>query len=203
MLKDLDDVRTYTENLASAFPNLAEEIVFRRNGVSAQDLDSLRGEIGIPPMYSACASAWQLHGISLGFFALWPGFQRKSGLVTALRDINVNHNADASVIAVHSKNSVIVAREEADWICVGNINSKYPDNVFYADFIESSAWVLIDISSNFKNFILLAANLHKIAYSNSGDISAVNREMNDICEALGCNRGQTDFWLGKLSELIS
>jgi hypothetical protein len=201
MLKDLIDVQKYTEHLASAFPELETEIVLGSGGVADGELKNMANELDLPPIYRACASSWKLYGISLGYFALWPSFGRKGDLLTALREANKNSGgADA---AAASNGMVIVAREEANWICIGGANSNNPDVVFYMSRMSSPERKFTEIANSFDRFMVIAANLHEIAYSETMNVAGGIEAIFNCCTAFGCNESQTEFWKGKASELLS
>ena len=200
MLEDLIDVQNYTKRLASTLPDLAAEIILGSNGVAKDDLARLADEIGVPPVYRACAAAWNLYGVSLGYFALWPSFGKKGDLVTALLDANRDPGEPAAT--ARSKGLVIVAREEANWICVGSATSGHPDVVFYMNTMASPERKLTEIANSFDHFMILAANLHEIAYSESVSVADGIEAISNCCAAVGCSKSQAEFWERKASELL-
>ena len=201
MLQDLSDVQNYTKRVASTAPDLAAEIILNAIGVSEDDLARLADKIGLPPIYRSCAAAWNLYGVSIGYFGLWPDFGTKSELVSALLEVNQN-SGEAAALA-HSRGLVIVAREEANWICVGNALSDHPDVVFYMSTMASLERKLTEIANNFDHFVILAANLHDIAYSGWLSFEDGIEAMSNCCAAVGCNRSQAEFWGRKASELLA
>lgn len=201
MLKDLNDVQSYTERLASTLPDLAAEIVLRPNGVSENDLARVAREIGLPPIYRACANAWGLYGVSLGFFALWPSFERDGDLIAAL--VKANRNNEAPAALAYSRSLVIVGREEANWICVGSAGTEHEDIVYYLNTMVSPEWTIGEIAGNFDKFLILAANVHEIAHSGSVGIFDGEAAIARYCNSLGCNERQSEFWKGKISELLA
>jgi hypothetical protein len=201
MLKDLNDVQAYTERLASPLPDLASEIALRSNGIPDPALAELAEEIELPPIYRNCAGTLHLYGVSIGYFALWPGFRRDSDLLSALRAANLNNEADAA--AARADGLVIVGREEANWICVGRASSDRSDAVFYLKTMASPDRVSSEIAPSFDKFLILAANLHQIAYESSVDVGAGIGDLAERCDAIGCGPGQAAFWTAKLSELLA
>lgn len=197
MLKDLNDVQSYTKRLASTVPDLAAEIVLHAEGASEEGLAKLASEIGLPPIYRACASTWSLYGVSLGYFALWPSFRRNGDLVTSLVEANRNNEAPAAL--AYSRGLVIVGREEANWICVGGAGTEHEDIVYYMNTMASPEWTISEIANSFDKFMILAANAHEVAYSGPASVSDGVVAMANYCDSLGCNKLQSEFWERKVS----
>jgi hypothetical protein len=201
MLKDMIDVQNYTKRLASKLPDLASEISLESKGVSEVDLTTLADKIRLPPIYLTCAAQWRLYGVSIGYFGLWPSFGRQDNLATALLEANLN-SGEAAAIA-HSNGLVIVAREEANWICVGSASSDHPDIVYHISSMASLQPRITEIANSFKHFIILAANLHEVAHSGSYGFGDGIVAISDCCNAVGCYGTQAEFWEQKATELLS
>ncbi len=201
MLKTLIDVHNYTRREAAAFPELpADRVVFRSGGVAQDALTKLAREIGLPPLYQACANAWTLQGISIGYFTLSPNSGPKGDLVADLRHVNLNKKNYPS--AAQSNDFVNVASEEGNWICIGSATSIHPDVVFHIESMQSPDMIVAEISDSFDKLIILGANLHKISYWDSLSLSDGIKAMTNCCAALGCSPSQAEFWMRRISEMI-
>ena len=121
MLNDINDLIDYTDKLAASVPELSTELRVGGGGLSGQELNELRGEFDLPPIYVRCLRDLCLFGVSLGYFSLWPMAARKGDFVTSFRSIN-----EASTIG---DDRLIVGMYEANPICVG-VRGDVEDAVF-------------------------------------------------------------------------
>ena len=141
----------------------------------------------LPVSYVRQATMLNLYGVSIGFFALWPTFDRKSNLVDALTVANLAN--DEVVRNIRSREMLIVGRQEANWICI-DVNGL----VFRIDITSCPEPTFSLIARDFEVFLLLIGNLHEISEQNEGNPVAGAEEMRKCCIALSCDHVQYGFW---------
>ncbi len=192
---------TYTNGLAQEVPQIADEVAIKPAGVSGDRLAVLVRSVPLPPVYLRCIHDVGIFGVSLGYFALWPAFSRNGDLVKSLLEANSGHASGAMV--AHAANLIIVARQEANIICVGSMKGGQPDVVFLLDVMSSPAVRVTSIAPNFEVFLLLAGNLHAVSRSLQGLPSDAIFEMIKCCNYFCCTEEQSLFWQGMMAELVS
>jgi len=201
MIKNLNELVAYTNGLAKKVPQIADEVAIKPEGVSKDALDILARGIALPPLYVRCIRELGVFGVSLGYFALWPTFNRNGSLVESL--LKANSGSTSGEIAARNAGLLIVGRQEANLICVGSVESKQPDVVVLLDVMSSPAVESANIAENFEVFLLLAGNLHAISFSHQESPSNALSEMNLCCAHFNCTDEQSTFWKHAVTELVA
>jgi hypothetical protein len=194
MLLTLEDVRSYTQNIAKKFPAMASEIVLNREPLLIPE-DVVR-LLKLPGSYVEVVEAYRVEGVSIGFFALWPSFKR-DGLIGSL----MRENDRTSLVKAASSELVAVGRNEANILCVGAAPSNGEGRVFLLDTMTSPARRLLELANAFGPFVILAANLHQISDLYDGEPEEAEREMVARCNSLGCTLPQIDYWKSRAAEM--
>lgn len=196
MLITLEDVRSYTEEVAKKFPAIAAEIALKKEHLHLPE--DVIGSLKLPKSYVDVVEAYRVEGISIGFFALWPSFKRDA-LISSL----IQENSQNSLTKTSSSGSELVAvgRNEANVVCVQAASSGDEGRVFLLDTMTSPARRLLELAESFDRFVILAANLHQISDLHDGSPEEAEREMVSCCRSLRCSSNQIDFWKSKAAEM--
>lgn len=197
IIKTIEDVRRYTDNLSQKIPSIFNEIavINKTDELSPEVINKLH----LPPIYVSLATKNRFAGVSIGPFALWPSFSKKP-----LNQSLIEENLEDSFAKKFSDYSLIsVARYEANPICIASTMSKVSDHVFLLDNTSSSELKLKYIASNFEIFLLLAANAYRISDEFEENIKKGKEEMLKCCELLECSTEQTEFWKDRAIELLA
>lgn len=200
MISNLSDLVAYGGKLAREFPIIADEVTIKPADMPMTAVKSLCVGIELPPVYQRCISQIYVFGVSLGYFALWPSFNREGGLAQALRQ--ANHGGEPAQLVAKSSNLIIVGREEANLVCVGAAGSASSDSVFLLDVMAAPKIQQIDIAPDFEKFLLLVGNLHAVSVEYEDAPADGVEEMIRVCKILGCNEQQIAYWKGKVNELL-
>lgn len=201
MIADLQGVLAYTDELGRQCPELASEMVIRRGGDLGDQLPKVSRDLHLPPIYEACVAKLGMFGVSLGYFSLWPGPRNVNGMIDALYRCNVGQAPIHELL--HSSNLVAVATEERNLICVGAANHQDADIVHFLDLGTFPKATMFAIAPDFEKFLILAANLNKVAIHNEGDPKGASSLLASCCEATGCTEAQAEFWVQGAVDLTS
>jgi len=201
MINNLNDLVAYTNGLAKKAPQIADEIAIKREGVSEDSPDALARGIALPPLYVRCIREVGVFGVSLGYFALWPTFNRSGNLIESL--LKANSGSTSGELVARNESLLIVGRQEANLICVGSSESKLPDVVILLDVMSSPTVVSTNIAENFEVFLLLAGNLHAISFSHRESAPNALSEMDRCCTHFNCTDEQSTFWKHAITELVA
>lgn len=194
MLKNLDQLKTYTSSLAILEPSIADELCLVPGGVDESDLRSTGLELSQD--YKSVATSLSLYGVSIGPISLWPTFDRNFGLIESL--IRANQGRDKGSEIARNQGFVVVGRLEASPICLDERGG-----VHMVDIMSGDAPMQRSIASTFEILLLLAGNAHEIGLRREGDQASAEFEMRGCCKELGCTDEQTEFWVGMASEMAS
>lgn len=201
MIKSLNDLVAYTNRLANRIPQIADEVAVKPQGLSKDALDTLARSLALPSMYIRCIQEVGVFGVSLGYFALWPTFNRSGDMVESL--LSANSGSTAGEVAAREAHLLVVGRQEANPVCVGSALSNRPDVVVLLDVMSSPIVESANISENFEVFLLLAGNLHEISFSHEESASNALDAINRCCAYFNCTDEQSDFWRRAVVELVS
>jgi hypothetical protein len=201
MITNLNDLVAYTNGLAQKVPKIVDEVAIKSEGISENALVALAQRVALPPMYLRCIHDVGVFGVSLGYFALWPTFNRNGDLVESLLKANSGHASGE--MAAREAGLLIVGRQEANLICVGSKDGEQSDVVFLLDVMSSSTVEMINIAQNFEIFLLLAGNLHALSFSQGESPSDAVAEMIQCCTHFNCTDEQSRFWQDAIMELVS
>lgn len=166
MIKTLDDVESYSRELAHSSPEIAGEVELRRPGLSEVDAVALRRQLpGLPDDYLAIAKTWQLDGISIGIFNLWPGRGARLGLATKLIAANGPENPDFDALRCYQM--LWVAMFEGDPVCLKARDAAKAGQVFWfpSHLAPSEPHFL---ACNFGDLLKAATELHAFSLSGQG-----------------------------------
>lgn len=201
MINNLNDLVAYTNGLAQKVPRIADEIAIKREGVPEDFLEDFARGITLPPVYVRCIREVGIFGVSLGYFALWPTFNRSGNLIESL--LKANSGSTSGELVARNENLLIVGRQEANLVCIGSAESKQPDVVMLLDVMSSSTVGITNIAKNFEVFLLLAGNLHAISFSHRESPSSALSEMARCCAHFNCTDEQSTFWMRAIMELVT
>jgi hypothetical protein len=200
MIKNIDELKYYTGELGRSAPALYDEIVLGENGASEDDLAMLSKVGDFPPSYLETIGTVGVFGVAIGYFALWPTFNRQGSLVGSLLDANSERTP--VVTSARNDHLLIVGRQEANPICVGDASGPNPDEVILLDVMSSPEIRGFSVAQKFSDFLMLAANLNAISMSDGGDFDWHMAAIRDCCSYFNCTSEQSLFWNDALRELI-
>src|SRR5450830_720557 len=95
MLLELSDLKDYADELAKRLPRIAQKVTISEPGTSTDDLSVLDEAIKLPPIYKRCIRDFNLFGVSIGYFSIWPGSIKTANMVEALRSANQGNDLGA------------------------------------------------------------------------------------------------------------
>jgi hypothetical protein len=185
MILTVHQLQQYTEELAAKAPVIRDEVRLTSGGIDNQQLIAL--PFALPGSYASQATTLNLYGVAIGFFALWPTFDRKSNLTEAL--IRANSDDSEVIRRIRAQGMLVVGREEANWICVD-----YDGVVWRVDTMTSPTPALTEIAPSYEAFLLLAGNMHELSERHEGHPVACATEMRECCRRLGCSPTHIEFW---------
>jgi hypothetical protein len=166
MIKTLEDVERYSQEQARLSAEIADHIELRRPGLSEIEAAALRRQLpGLPDDYLEIAQTWQLDGISIGFFNLWPGRGAHSGLATKL--IGANGMGNPGFDGLRHLQMLWVATFEGDPVCVGRKQAAKAGQVFWLPSHLASAQPRF-LACNFGDLLKAATELHAFSLSGRG-----------------------------------
>ncbi len=194
MISSVLQLQQYTEALAAKFPIIAKEIRLTAGGLDNEELSTL--PFTLPDSYLSQVMALNLYGVAIGFFMLWPTFDRKNILIEAL--IRANSDINELVNKIRSQDILVVGLYEVNYICVDADGL-----VFLIDTMSSPTPSVVEIASDFEVFLLLAGNSHEISERYEGDPSASAAEMKKCCVSFSCGHEQIEFWEKVAMEMAS
>jgi len=199
MIENLNDLKNYTDARARRTPGIAAHVELHEPGIGADALSRLSA-LNLPPVYERCLRTFNLFGISLGYFSLWPDSIRSGNMSEALLQAAAGNFRGAHE-ATHA-GLLIVAQEESNLVCVARSNDIKPDTVTLLDVMRSPTVERHCIATDFEKFLLLAGNLNDIGLRYEEDASQGMDQMDQCCRYFGCTTEQSAYWLSKAEELL-
>lgn len=170
-VSDLSGVCRVTEDLAGTLPpgiaDTAREVLLRRVD-SVDEMTRLQDVMpGLPPVYESVASAFDLFGVSLGYFQLWPSPTKATSLAGAL--LEAFEGRSERWVAGHG-DLIEVGGHVGDPLCVLSRYAVQPDRVVILDHSDTDR---IDaVATDFEQLLVLAGNVVAIRLAfNAGRVS--------------------------------
>jgi hypothetical protein len=200
MILNLYDLRDYADALAKRVPRIAHRVLIDEPGISADNILHLSA-LRLPPIYASCIQRFNLFGVAIGYFSLWPGSIKAGNMINAL--IHANQENHPAVQQARRSGLVLVAQEEANLVCVGQSDSNHPDRVYMLDVMRSSATERQSVAQDFEKFLLLAGNLHEIGHRYSDNAEEGMVKMVECCVHFGCVEEQMAFWMSRAKVILS
>ena len=203
MIRTLDDLIAYTQQLADNLPELRDSIVIKRPGCSPDAIVRLKAALaGIPQSYLDVVSAIDLNGIAIGYFQLSPGSGKD--FVDKLVRCNTA-TANPAADRFHSDGVYQVASWEADPIGVAYHAGPFGVGQVVKYNVANPKQKPNLLADNFEHFLLLAVNLDAIRdkYADSDDPSQAIAEFQRCRDEIlsGADSQIASSW-GLLSEVV-
>jgi hypothetical protein len=202
MIKDIDDLKRYTDAVAQRFSIIEDEVRMVSPGCEPNELKRLKDELpNIPASYVEVVSALRLVGISIGQFALWPR-PFGNGLVDAV--ITANSDSSNPHLKIYQAHGLIeVARLEANPVCVADSKqSGRSGQVFLVNVAAGPDPSIVFLANNFKDFLLQAANVHSVSLEYENEPSAGLDKLRACLSAFGLTDSDQSFWLRLAEEMF-
>jgi len=200
MINNLDELKLYTEEVATKFPAIASEIKLCSPGCSKEQLATLKQEVPqLPQEYLDIANQVQLVAVSIGQLSLWPVPYGKRDFLLSLIEANTD-SSNPYLDFYNSNNLVEVARLEANLICLGKIATENEGQVFLVDISSGENLAIEKLADNFEQLLVLAGNLHQISMFYEEDEDSGVSEFTFRLNRLGLDRDCASIWHGLLEE---
>jgi hypothetical protein len=159
MIQSLDDVERYSRDLAKAHPQVANEIEFRRPGLSDLEVARLRRQLpGLSDEYVEIAKTWDLAPLSIGYFNLSPpSFGKAHQFVDRLTV--ANSPANPAFDALKASQMLMVATYEGDPVAIGATHTSRAHRVFrFARSVDNQSQPRL-VASTFGDLLKAATEL--------------------------------------------
>lgn len=202
MIKNVDDLKIFSEQVAQRFPIIANEIRIFSPGCSGDEVDRLKNELpNIPDSYLGVAKDIHLAGVSIGPLALWPrmfGVYLVDALIAANRDISNPH------LNVYRSNRLIeVARWEANPVCLADVShGEQVGRVYLINVASGITPSVISVANNFSDLLLVAANACSVGFDYESEPVAGLEEFKRRLSAFGLVEHEREFWLRVTAEMF-
>jgi hypothetical protein len=181
MITDLVALREYTERKAARLPALRSKIILKTPGIDQHEYARIKHALRhLPKTYGECIRQLNLHGISIGYFRLWPDVVRKANLVDSI--VEINSTVKNPFLGFLRENGLYeVAAWEAEPICLASKQSSYTEGSTLKMSLVRPSPQLELLANSFEVFLLIAGNLDAIRskYSKTGESAAAIAEFED------------------------
>lgn len=202
MINNLEELKEYSEKIASKFPSLASTIRLAAPGYPEIFLKNLSREpIYLPDNYIRVLGLFKLAGVSIGQFNLWPVPFGKDDLIQSL--VDANKDTRNPYLGFYEDNSFVeVARLEANIICLSRKGSSSEGEVYLVDISAGPKPIAQKLASSYESFLLLAGNLHDVSMSYEDDEDSGVEEFTSRLSALGVTGSAAYLWNELLEEML-
>lgn len=167
MIKTLEDVERYSQDQAGLSPETADHVELRRPGLTDLEAAALGRQLpGLSDDYLEIVRTWQLDGISIGYFNLWPGrFGSSSGF--AARLVAANSPENPAFGLMRASQMLEVASFESDPVCLKATDTAMGRQVFWFPSHTLSRQPRF-LACNFGDLLKAATELHAFSMSDRG-----------------------------------
>lgn len=165
MINTLEDLQVYIAEYAMRFPPDARpRFLLRRSSIAVKDLVRLRSALNLPESYLACLRRFDLEGVSIGYFQVWP---QAPGTDIVDRIMAANGSINPRLDYLQKERLYEVAGWDADHICVASQSSSMPGRVYWmADELPDSS--AHPIATSFSEFLIAAGRLVQVGAQGDG-----------------------------------
>lgn len=162
MITNLKELQDYTKRLMEKLPEIKNEILLCSPGCSEAQISQLIHALpNIPESYLRCIRQFNLFGVSIGYFRLWPGILVGDDFIQGL--IKTNLSESNPVLQFLQRNGLY---EVATWdtapIAVASRTSNNRNGKVFLINCENDRIFVSPLAKDFEDFLLIAGNLDEI-----------------------------------------
>ena len=163
MIRNLDELIRYSEQVANSLPLIANKVRIVRIGSQPGIIATLTQVLPrLPESYLSVVESIAIDGISIGYFELTPSASHTMSLVEKLQIYN--DPTFTPMFEYYQKHGVYqVASWEADPICIVHTDGKFKVGQVVKYNIDTPALAPMVLADNFEQLMLIAGNLQEIS----------------------------------------